>query len=281
MTRAAAIVAAAVGMVLPGLAIAQAVPATAPAGGSDMLYVIIIAVGAAAVALVIAAGLTVYLVGKHKEEIDALKDRQVRMSNDIARLTQRLVSVEEARAAPPPRAAIPEVPPRVPTPEVPPPPRVTKSSVTPEASRALDRKVEARDRLQRYRELLASRAKPRQLQDVIDEDATHSALLYDPAGRGLSLVPFDANDPGQLLVAIAGPVEGTYLVLPTYNYLEAFRVAFSSPVQNPELVRHLFDFDKDDSGNLQLIDAALIKVDETGSAQKSRAGRMSGYSAGG
>lgn len=141
-----------------------------------------------------------------------------------------------------------------------------------------ERAAAARDRVARYRDLLAQRPKPRQLQDVIDEDVDARAIGFGPDGVTLSLSAFDPDDPGQMLVALAGPDEESLMVLPTFEYLESFRVAFSAPVQNPAIVRHLFELDQDDGGGLRLIEPALVRIDEAGAPRRSRAGRMGGYS---
>ena len=141
-----------------------------------------------------------------------------------------------------------------------------------------ERASAARDRVARYRDLLAQRPKPRQLQDVIDEDVDARAIDLGPDGVTLSLSTFDPDDPGQMLVALSGPDEQSLMVLPTFEYLESFRVAFSAPVQNPAIVRHLFELDQDDGGGLRLIEPALVRIDEAGAPRRSRAGRMGGYS---
>lgn len=144
----------------------------------------------------------------------------------------------------------------------------------------LERASAARDRVARYRDLLAQRPKPRQLQDVIDEDVDARAIGFGPDGATLLLSTFDPDDPGQMLVALSGPDEEGLVVLPTFEYLESFRVAFSAPMQNPAIVRHLFVLDQDDAGGLRLIEPALLRFDEVGTPHKSRAGRMGGYSSG-
>ena len=143
-----------------------------------------------------------------------------------------------------------------------------------------DRIAAVRDRVARYRDLLAQRAKPRQLQDLIDEDGAARAVAFDADRQTLSLVPLDPNDPGQMLVALAAADEGTFVVLPTFEYLESFRVAFSAPAQNPPAVRHLFDLEQDDADGLRLLDPALVRIEDAGTVLKQRSGRMGGYSSG-
>lgn len=159
------------------------------------------------------------------------------------------------------------------------PPVITE----PSAERRLadvGRVAAVRDRVARYRDLLAQRAKPRLLQDVIEEDSEARAIVCDADGSTLSLAAVDPNDPGQMLVAFAGPEHDTFVVLPTFEYLENFRVAFSAPVQNPAVVRSLFELEQDDGGGLRLIDPALVRLDEGNVLRKVREGRLGGFASG-
>ena len=263
-----------------------------------------VAIVVAAIALMIAAwALAISL--PLRRQVAELSGKLDRLRRDQQRAEQpaeppaavdrhrALVDHEERRPAwtptdLPPRSTAPEPRPYRPrvAPASTPLSELAKPSVGSEA--AIERRPSAdvgrvaavRDRVARYRDLLEQRAKPRLLQEVIDGDRQARAVVCDVDGTTLSLATVDANDPGQMLIAFAGPEEDSFVVLPTFEYLENFRVAFSAPVQNPAVIRSLFDLEQDDGSGLRVIDPALVRLDEGGVLRKIRAGRMGGFASG-
>jgi hypothetical protein len=128
--------------------------------------------------------------------------------------------------------------------------------------------------LQDYLRLVATKgAKPRQFSELLAAFPDVRSVRFD--GGGLALAPYLDGDANQFFVA-AGDGR-RFAVVPTYDYIADFPIAFSTPVQNPELVRQLFDLDVDESGQLRVGKAAILSVDEAGAPQIDQRGSLSGF----
>ncbi|HEY7811286.1 MAG TPA: hypothetical protein VIA98_13015 [Allosphingosinicella sp.] len=125
-----------------------------------------------------------------------------------------------------------------------------------------------------YCNLIATKgAKPRQFADALA--AFPEVLAIQQQGSTMVAGPYRENDANQFVVA-AGDGEN-FVVLPTYEYVSDFAMAFSKPVMNPESVRLLFDFSEGDGGQLQIGQPAIVELDDTGLFHVKRKGQLSGF----
>lgn len=128
--------------------------------------------------------------------------------------------------------------------------------------------------LQDYVRLVGTKgAKPRQFSELLAAFPDVRSVRFD--GGGLALSPYLDGDANQFFVA-AGDGR-RFAVVPTYDYIADFPIAFSTPVQNPELVRQLFDLDVDETGQLRVGKAAVVTLDEAGAPQLDQRGSLSGF----
>jgi len=129
--------------------------------------------------------------------------------------------------------------------------------------------------LAEYGKLVATKgSKPRQFTQLLAEFPEARAIRLDHA-QGLSTEPFREGDANQFAVAVGDGRR--FAVLPTYEYVSDFSIAFSAPVQNPDFIRQLFEFVADDTGQLRVESAAVVEIDETGAVQIVRRGRLAGF----
>jgi TonB family protein len=101
------------------------------------------------------------------------------------------------------------------------------------------------------------------------------AVRLDAAGA-LVVEPFDPADPNQLLVALGDGEKAA--VVPTYDYVANFDLAFSEPVQNPPAVRQLFDMEAGEGG-LRVVRMAVVEL-SGGVARLKLRGRLGGFRSG-
>lgn len=128
--------------------------------------------------------------------------------------------------------------------------------------------------LQDYVRLVGTKgAKPRQFSELLAAFQDVRSVRFD--GGGLALAPYLDGDANQFFVA-AGDGR-RFAVVPTYDYIADFPIAFSTPVQNPELVRQLFNLDVDETGQLRVGKAAVVTLDEAGVPQLDQRGSLSGF----
>lgn len=125
-----------------------------------------------------------------------------------------------------------------------------------------------------YCKLVATKgAKPRQFADALK--AFPRVLAIQQQGNTMVSAPYRDGDANQFIVAVG---EGdSFAVLPTYEYVSDFSMAFSKSVMNPEGVRQLFDLVGDESGQLQIALPAAVELDDTGVFHAVRKGQLSGF----
>jgi hypothetical protein len=128
-----------------------------------------------------------------------------------------------------------------------------------------------------YAKLVATKgSKPRQFHEILAQFPETRALRFDPA-TGIAAEAFRGDDANQFVVAVGDGRR--FAVLPTYEYVSDFSIAFSSQVQNPEQIRQLFEFEADESGQLRVERPAEVEIDEFGAVHIRRRGRLSGFRA--
>jgi hypothetical protein len=129
--------------------------------------------------------------------------------------------------------------------------------------------------LDEYAKLVATKGtKPRQFTQVVADFPQAHAVRVDQV-HGLAAEPFREGDANQFVVAVGDGQR--FAVVPTYEYISDFSIAFSAPVQNPDAVRQLFEFASDDTGQLRIERAAVVEIDEKGAVQIVRRGLLSGF----
>ncbi|HEX8579053.1 MAG TPA: hypothetical protein VF655_05590 [Allosphingosinicella sp.] len=156
-----------------------------------------------------------------------------------------------------------------------PPPQTSPSGQSQDA-RTAQQEVSRRIRqaADDYCKLIATKgAKPRQFADALA--AFPEVLAIQQQGSAMVAGPYREGDANQFVVA-AGDGEN-FVVLPTYEYVSDFAMAFSKPVMNPESVRLLFDFSEGDGGQLQIGQPAVVELDDTGLFHVMRKGQLSGF----
>ena len=126
----------------------------------------------------------------------------------------------------------------------------------------------------RYAELVHRRGKARDFAEAIAAFDRRLGLHFE-APSGLVTLPYREDSPNQLLVALG--MDGRFIVVPTYEYISNFRVAFTTPGKNPAVVSEVFDLHQDGSGQLKLFDPAEIALREDGSAEVRKRGQLGGY----
>ena len=154
-------------------------------------------------------------------------------------------------------------------------PRETAAESAVAAARAAEREQSARisQAVDKYRKLVTSRsAKPRQFSELLSAFSEVHGLVFD--GARFTAVPYREDDVNQFVVAVGDGER--FAVLPTHEYVSNFSIAFSMQVQNPEIVRQLFNFSADGSGQIQFEQPAQMLVDGTGALQLDRKGRLGG-----
>jgi|GEM_PF-5407635 len=126
-----------------------------------------------------------------------------------------------------------------------------------------------------YARLVAMKgSKPRQFSQLLAEFPEACAIRLDQ-GHNLSTEPFREGDANQFVVAVGDGRR--FAVLPTYEYISDFSIAFSAPVQNPEHIRQLFEFTADDTGQIRLESPAVVDIEENGAVEVIRRGRLAGF----
>lgn len=147
---------------------------------------------------------------------------------------------------------------------------------TPDSARraALERNRQLDQTVEDYCRLVATKgARPRQFAELL---ATFPRLLSVRTEAG-NIVgePYREGDANQILVA-AGDGEH-FAVLPTYEYLADFSMAFSKLVMTPPIVGQLFHLKEDESGQLQLVRPATVEKDESSVLRVTGKGELSGF----
>lgn len=205
-----------------------------------------------------------------------LEREQAMLLDKVRRLQNSIDSKARSPAAPPapPPPRFEPVETRRKSPDPAPLPDDRPSAETRAADEADRRHAAMTKALQDYVRLVGTKgAKPRQFSELLAAFPEVRSVRFD--GGGLALSPYLDGDANQFFVA-AGDGR-RFAVVPTYDYIADFPIAFSTPVQNPELVRQLFDLDVDETGQLRVGKAAVVTLDETGAPQVDQRGSLSGF----
>jgi hypothetical protein len=214
--------------------------------------------------------------------------RRSALHGQIADLSRSVSDIRKALAAPNKLSA--QTPQREPNPPArplrddsrrsspdpaPAPERVSAPAAAPPPSRNQARARGLNQAVDVYCRLVSTKGtKARQLADALTPFPRILAIRQD--GASIVGIPYREGEPNQVLIAVGDNEGDGFAVVPTFDYLSDFSMAFSKPVTNPEIVRSLFELVEDGTGQLRIQRPATVEMEEGGRMHVVRKGILAG-----